>query len=162
MTTQTTARPLFAATLTPHRSLSHRGLRYLIAGVAVAASIPGMVMFAMGAWPVVGFLGLDVLAVWWALSVSMREKKRYEKVTLWPDELELMRVDARGREELIRYDPRIVKLIIDRDFNERTTALHLRTTERDIEIGSFLNPDDKQSFGKALGTALRQARHTLA
>ena len=32
----------------------------------------------------------------------------------------------------------------------------------DTEIGAFLNPEDKGSFGRALGTALRQARHTLA
>ena len=88
MTTQTEARPLFAATLTPHRSLSRAGLRYVVAGTAVAASIPGVIFFSLGAWPIVGFLGLDILAVWWALSASLRDGKRMEKVTLWPDELE--------------------------------------------------------------------------
>ncbi len=162
MTTQIQARPLFAATLTPHRSLSRRGLRILIAFVAVGASIPGMIFFSLGAWPIAGFLGLDVLAVWWALSASMREGKRYEKVTLWPDELELTRVTARGKEELLRFNPFFVKLVIDRDYNERTTALHLRTRDSDTEIGSFLNADDKASFAKAFGTALKKARHKVS
>ena len=162
MTTRIEARPLFAATLTPHRSLSKRGLRYVIAFVAVLASIPGMIFFSLGAWPVVGFMGLDVLLVWWALSASLRDGKRLEKVTLWPDELELRRVSAGGKEELIRFNPFFVKLVIDRDYNERTTGIHLRTRDRDIEIGSFLNADDKASFARAFGTALKKARHQTA
>ena len=159
MPTQTEARPLFAATLTPHRSLTRRGLRWVIAVTAIAASIPGMVFFSLGAWPIVGFMGLDVLAVWWALSASMRDGRQMEKVTLWPDELELKRVAPNGREELLRFNPFFVKLVIDRDFNERTTALHLRTRDDDTVIGAFLNPDDKASFAKAFGTALKKARH---
>jgi uncharacterized membrane protein len=159
MTTQTQARPLFAATLTPHRSLSRDGIRYVVVFVAVMASIPGIVFFSLGAWPILGFLGLDVLLVWWALSASMRDGKRQEMVTLWPDELELKRVSARGKEELLRFNPYFVKLVIDRDYNERTTGLHLRTRESDVEIGSFLNGDEKTSFAKAFGTALKRARH---
>jgi uncharacterized membrane protein len=159
MSTQTQARPLFAATLTPHRSLSRKGLRIVLAVFVVGASIPAMIFFSLGAWPVVGFLGLDVLAVWWALSASLKEGRRYEKITLWPDELELKRVSGRGREELLRFNPHFVKLVIDRDYNERTTGLHLRTRDSDTEIGAFLNPDDKASFAKAFGTALKKARH---
>jgi uncharacterized membrane protein len=159
MTTETQARPLFAATLTPHRSLSRSGIRYVIAFAAVMASVPGIVFFAMGAWPIVGFLGLDILLIWWALSASTRDGKRLETVTLWPDQLELKRVSARGKEELMRFNPYFVKLVIDRDYNERTTGLHLRTRDDDVEIGSFLNGDEKASFAKAFGTALKRARH---
>lgn len=159
MTTQTQARPLFAATLTPHRSLSRNGVRWVIAVMAIAASIPGMIFFSLGAWPIVGFLGVDVIAVWWALSASMRDGRQVETITLWPDELELKRVTPKGKEELLRFNPFFVKLVIDRDFNERTTALHLRTREADTVIGAFLNPDDKASFAKAFGTALKRARH---
>jgi uncharacterized membrane protein len=159
MHTQTEARPLFAATLTPHRSLTRHGLRWVIAVMVIGASIPGTIFFALGAWPIVGFLGLDVLAVWWALAASMRDGKRFERVTLWPDELEVKRVSARGKEELLTFNPFFVKLVIDRDYNERTTALHLRTRDNDTEIGAFLNADDKASFAKAFGTALKKARH---
>lgn len=159
MTTQTQARPLFAATLRPHRSLSRRGLRWVIAVVAIAASIPGMVFSTLGAWPVVGFMGLDVLAVWWALSASMRDGRQFETVTLWPSQLELKRVTGSGREEILTFDPLTTRLVIDRDFNERTTGLHLRTPDADTAVGAFLNGDDKASFAKAFGTALKRARH---
>jgi uncharacterized membrane protein len=160
MSTQIQARPLFAATLTPHRSLSGRGLRIVIAATAILASIPGVIFLSLGAWPIVGFVGLDVLLVWWALSASLREGRRREKVTLWPDQLELTRIGPTGKEEMLRFDPFLVKLVIDRDYNERTTGIHLRTSDSDTEIGSFLNADDKASFAKAFGTALRKARHS--
>ena len=158
MTTQTQARPLFAATLTPHRSLTRRGYRYVIALACVMASIPGIVFFSMGAWPIVGFLGLDVLAIGWALAASMKSGKQYEVVTLWPDELEVKQVAASGKAEITRFNPFFVKLVIDRDFNERTTALHLRSRETNLTIGAFMNPDDKASFAKVFGTALKKAR----
>ncbi len=158
MTTQTQARPLFAATLTPHRSLTRRGYRFVIALACVLATIPGIVFFSMGAWPVVGFLGLDVLAIGWALAASMKSGKQYEVVTLWPDELEVKQVAANGKAEITRFNPFFVKLVIDRDFNERTTALHLRTRDTDLTIGAFMNPDDKASFAKVFGTALKKAR----
>lgn len=158
MTTQTQARPLFAATLTPHRSLTRRGYRYVIALACVMASIPGIVFFSMGAWPIVGFLGLDVLAIGWALAASMKSGKQYEVVTLWPDELEVKQVAASGKAEITRFNPFFVKLVIDRDFNERTTAVHLRSRETDLTIGAFMNPDDKASFAKVFGTALKKAR----
>lgn len=158
MATQTQARPLFAATLTPNRSLTRRGYRYVIALACVLATIPGIVFFSLGAWPIVGFLGLDVLAIGWALAASMKSGKQYEEVTLWPDELEVKQVAANGKVELKRFNPFFVKLVIDRDFNEKTTALHLRTREGDLVIGAFLNADDKASFAKVFGTALKKAR----
>lgn len=159
MTTRTKARPLFAATLTPNRSLSRRGLRVVVATTAVLASIPGMVFFSLGAWPIVGFLGLDVLLVWWALRASLDDGRRYEEVTLWADKLELKQVSASGKEQVLHFNPFYVKLVIDRDINERTTALHLRTADADTEIGAFLSPDDKTSFAKVFGTALKKARN---
>lgn len=158
MTTQTQARPLFAAKLTPHRSMGRKGVRAVIVLVAVLATIPGIVFFSLGAWPIVGFMGLDVLLIWWALSATQRDGKRYEQVTLWPDQLELKQVDGAGKETLTRFNPYFVKLVIDRDFNERTTALHLRTRDRDVVLGAFLNPDEKSSFAKAFGTALKRSR----
>ena len=136
-----------------------RGLRVVVALTAIAATVPAVAFYSLGAWPIVGFLGLDVLLIWWALSTSMRDGRRYETVTLWPDQLELKQVEGTGKETLSRFSPQLVKLVIDRDFNERTTGLHLRTADRDVVLGAFLNADEKSSFAKAFGTALKRARH---
>jgi uncharacterized membrane protein len=158
MTTQTQARPLFAATLTPHRSLSRNGGRFVVAALAVLCTVPAIVFLSLGAWPVLGFLGLDLVLLWWALDSAFRKSRESETVTLWRDQLEIKHTDGRGRETLSRFNPHFVKLVIERDINERTTGLLLRTRERELRLGDFLSLDDRSSFAKAFGTALRRAR----
>jgi uncharacterized membrane protein len=127
--------------------------------ILILAAAPMMFFVARGAWPIVGFVGLDVVLVWWALRSAFRGGKRHEEVTLWPDELEVRLVDAKGQITLTRFNPLFVKLVVDRDINERTTGIHLRTHDEDVKIGEFLAPEEKSSFAKAFGTALRRARH---
>jgi uncharacterized membrane protein len=150
--------PLFAATLTPYRSLSQQGLRNVVLVMSGLAAIPGLVFYSMGAWPILGFMGLDVLAVYWALTRSMVDGKRREVVTLWPDELEIRRFSPEGKDSRETFNPFFVRLIVERDDEDRTTSLHLKSREKIVEIGAFLNPDDKASFGKAFGDALLNAR----
>jgi uncharacterized membrane protein len=158
MSTKIQAKPLFAATLTPHRSLSPRGKRVVIGLVAALALVPGIVFYVAGAWPVVGFMGLDVVAIWIALTVSMRGGRAYEVVTLWPGTLEVKKIDAKGAEDVMTFIPFNVRFVIDRDYNERLTGLWLKERERKIALGAFLSAEEKLSFSKAFGTALKKAR----
>src|SRR3569623_1153129 len=158
MSTKTHAKPLFAATLTPHRSLTPTGNRGVSGRVAALALVPGIVFYVAGAWPVGGFMGLDILAIWAALTISMRGGKAFEVVTLWPTSLELKKVDAKGTEEVLRFVPKSVKFVIDRDYNERVTALWLKVESKKVPVGAFLSTDEKLSLSKVFGTALRKAR----
>ena len=158
MSTTIQAKPIFAATLTPHRSLSPTGKRVVVGLVAALALVPGVVFYIAGAWPVVGFMGLDVLAIWIALTISMRAGKQREIVSLWPGTLELKRIDAKGAEQVATFVPQNVRFVIDRDFNERVQALWLRERDARVELGAFLSADEKLSFSKAFGAALRKAR----
>lgn len=158
MTTETQARPLFAAKLTPHRSIDPRGIKIVSAIAASLLVLPGIIFYLLGAWPVVGFMGLDVAALYWALTYSFRDGRRYEQVTLWADRLEVRQVSPKGEEQTQSFNPFFVRLVIERDIDEHTTAIKLRTKERDLVVGAFLNPDDKATFAQAFGTALRKAR----
>ena len=158
MSTKIQAKPLFAATLTPHRSLSPSGKRVVIGLVAALALVPGIVFYVAGAWPVVGFMGLDVVAIWIALTVSMRGGRAYEVVTLWPGTLEVKKIDSKGAEDVLTFIPFNVRFVIDRDYNERVTGLWLKERERRIALGAFLSTEEKLSFSKAFGTALKKAR----
>jgi uncharacterized membrane protein len=158
MSTKTQAKPLFAATLTPHRSLTPAGKRIVIALVAALALVPGVVFYVAGAWPVVGFMGLDVLGIWLALTISMRGGKAYEVLTLWTTALELKKVDPKGKEEVLTFVPAQVRFVVDRDYNERVTGLWLKGGDAKVPLGAFLSNDEKLSLSKVFGTALRKAR----
>ena len=58
--------------------------------------VGGMFFYLLGAWPVIGFLGLDVALVYWAFRANYRAAAAFEEVTVTPSELRLRRVSHRG------------------------------------------------------------------
>src|SRR5262245_3117255 len=88
---------LFSAIITPHRSLNSTGFLVVMLLVSGFSFMAGMVFFLLGAWPVVGFLGLDVLLVYWAFRASYRSAAAFEEVIVTPSELLVRRVSHRGR-----------------------------------------------------------------
>lgn len=150
--------PLFSAMLRPHRALGPSGIRNVVIFTAIMASIPGMVFYAMGAWPIVGLLGLDMIALTWALTASFKSGDTYETVTLWPDNLEVRHVTARGQERQHRFNPFWVRLDVSRDFEDRVTRIALKNRGEVLELGKFLTPDDKKKFAQSFGRALHRAR----
>ena len=66
---------LFSALLTPHRSLNRTGFLVLMGFVSVISFAAGLAFLLMGAWPVLGFFGLDVLAIYWAFRVNFRSAR---------------------------------------------------------------------------------------
>ena len=149
---------LFSAIITPHRSLSSTGfllLMTLIGGVSFAG---GMFFYLLGAWPVVGFLGLDVLLVYIAFRVNYRAAAAFEEVTVTPSELRVRRVTHRGRVTEWTLNP--VWTQIDRETHEDFGLLRLFLVSRGrrLSVAGFLSPKEKESFAKALSTALGEAR----
>ncbi|GLQ12258.1 membrane protein [Devosia yakushimensis] len=154
----TTTSPLFAAELTPHRALGRGGKRLVAALLVLLILSPLLLVLSGSFWAMAGFAALDGVAIALTFYFSSRQGKRREIVRMWSDQLEIASVDAKGDRVLRRFEPRLVRLVLERDDNERTLALRLRAGREDIEIGAFLNSDDKASFAKAFGTALRKAR----
>lgn len=150
--------PLFTALLTPHRSLSRRGVRRVVAVAAVLAAIPGVAFVLMGAWPVVGLLGLGVSVLWWALSASLASGRTFEEVRLWRDGLVVRHVGHRGAERRHEFNPFWVRFEIVRDMEDRVVRMVLRARGEAVEIGSFLTPADKDRFARAFAPALSRAR----
>src|SRR3954462_3217035 len=87
---------LFSALLTPHRSLSRTGFLVLMGFVCAVSFAAGLVFLLMGAWPVFGFFGLDVLVIWWAFRINFRDAKASEEISVTHFELRVRRVSHRG------------------------------------------------------------------
>ena len=87
---------IFAATITPHRSLGSTGFLILMLGIGGVSFVSGMVFLLLGAWPVFGFLGLDVLLIYWAFRANFRAARAYEEVTVTASELTVRKVSQQG------------------------------------------------------------------
>jgi len=87
---------LFSALLTPHRSLNRTGFLVLMGFISVVGFAAGLAFLLMGAWPVMGFFGLDVLAIYWAFRVNFLRGRASEDISVTPSELRVRRVSHRG------------------------------------------------------------------
>ena len=150
--------PLFSARLTPHRSLSRGGFLALMGFLTAISFIAGFLFLLMGAWPVFGFFGLDVLIVYWAFRLNFRRAAATEDIIVTPYELRVRRVSHRGHVVEWTLNPLWVQL--DKQVHEEfgIEKLYLVTRGRRISVGSFLGPDEKASFAKALVAALQAAK----
>lgn len=147
----------FNALITPHRSLPFKGFAILIGVVAVVNFTAGAYFMAKGAWPVFGFCGLEVLAVWWAFRANYRAARAHETVQLSDDELRVRRVDAKGRAEAVSLQPYWVRVAL-REAPDTSTRLHLTSHGREVEIAAMLSPPERADFARALDTALAKLR----
>ena len=149
---------LFSALLTPHRSLSHTGFLAVMAFVSVVSFAAGLAFLMMGAWPVLGFFGLDVLAIYWAFRINFRRARAREEIRVTPSELRLRRISHRGH--VVEYVLNPLWVQLDRKTHPEygVEKLYLLSKGRRVAIGSFLGPDEKASFANALIAALQAAR----
>jgi uncharacterized membrane protein len=149
---------LFSATLTPHRSLSRRGFVVLMAVVSLISFVAGMIFLIAGAWPVFGFFGLDVLLIYWAFKANYRAAAQYEQVMVTASELRVRKVSAKGEAREWTLNPLWVRLESETMEEFGIQRLFLTFGGRELSIGGFLSPDEKNSFAKALTNALTEAR----
>jgi len=149
---------LFSARLTPHRSLKRTGFLLVMAFVSVVSFAAGLAFLLMGAWPVVGFFGLDVLAIYWAFRINFRHARASEEIRVTPSELSLRRVSHRGHVVEFTFNPLWVQLERKSHAEFGIERLYLVSKGRRIAVGSFLGADEKASFANALMAALQAAR----
>src|ERR1700710_2983391 len=149
---------LFSAQLKPHRSLNRTGFLVLMGFLTAVSFAAGVAFTLMGAWPVFGFFGLDVVVVYWAFRVNFRRAQAVEEITITPSELRVRRVSHRGHAVEWVLNPLWVQLDQKTHAEFGIERLYLVSKGRHIAIASFLGPDEKASFAKALTEALQAAR----
>ncbi len=149
---------IFSAVITPHRSLTPRGFLVLMLCLGGLSFISGVMFVSIGAWPVFGFFGLDVLLVYFAFRANFRAARAYEEVTVTASELTVRKVSHRGGVREWTLNPLWVRLerIVHEEFG--IERLFLVSHGRRLTIAGFLGPDEKASFAHALSSALGEAK----
>ena len=149
---------IFAAHLRPHRSLSQAQVRVVLCAVGLGGVVTSLPFFLMGAWPVVGFMGLDVLAVYVAFKASFRSARAYEDVRLTVLELQVAKVSPKGRRAEWRFNPSWVRLRREQHEEFGTLRIDVLSRGQALEVASFLGPAQKGAFYDKLSRALAQAK----
>lgn len=150
---------VFSAALRPHRSLSPRGLRLVMATVGGVSLLLGGFFIWLGAWPVFGFLGLDILILYLAFRRSFADAQVREMVQVTGHEVILYNTQPARPDTERRFPRPWVSIHLDEDRErELIGALALVYAGRRTEFASFLAPEERKSLATALRAAVAQPR----
>ena len=150
--------PVFERRIEGYRSLPKEGFAVTIAFTMIMLFLP---MFAVLGTPVLWGLLAPALLVLGALWIAIRRNTEdgtvYEEIKLWPNLLEITHVKPRKPAISWEANPYWVKAHL-RQRNNIENYLTLTGGEREIELGSFLQPEERLTLKKDLEKALRDVR----
>lgn len=150
--------PLYMdAVLAPNRSLSNPGFVALMSVLVAASFAAGVLFVSVGAWPVFGFFGLDVLLVWLAFRLSYRSGRLREQVRVAAETAEIVRVHPAGHVQRWRAAPQLSRVEVDAPMTH-DGQVRLVSSGRVLVLGAFLSPPEREDFGKRLAAAFDSAR----
>jgi uncharacterized membrane protein len=157
-TIHTADEPIFRALLMPHRSLGRTGFAILMGALLFGWLVTGAFFLSKGAWPVFGFFGLDVLAIYIAFRLNYRAARAREEVSVSRTSLDILKTAPSGRAESHHFNPFWARFSVSRHDEIGITSMAVESREKAVSIGAFLNPDDRESFATAFSNALATAR----
>lgn len=136
--------PLARLSVWPHRSLPRKGFAIFIGVTFALLLVPllavvgtpilwGLLPFAMG-----------VLALTWVLlERSYADGRLTEVLTIWDDRLELVRHNPRGPDQHWEANPYWVRVELHKEGGPVENYLTLSGSDRTVEIGAFLSPEER-------------------
>lgn len=139
------------------RSLTPRGFNRVMAIAAGISFLVGAGFVISGAWPVVGFMGLEVLLLWLVFRANFRAQTARTYVRVTAETVDVRKVDGRGRERRAKLSSYFARVEYDRGARG-PHGLRLAASNRVYAIGEFLTPPERESFARRLGQALAEAR----
>ena len=141
----------FDTTLYPNSSLNKFKLKYIFIFLILIIFFLSIYFFLIGAWPVSGFLGLDILLFYLAFRASYSDSKVRERVLL-RKKLLIFKVFSNGLVKKYYLEPTWIKIIIKTRNNR--SSLILSSKGKAVSLGSFLNKSELVSFTHELRQAL--------
>ena len=139
----------------PNRSLTRRQLQLAFAVIAVVCLGIAGVFTAFGMWPVLPFAGAEVIVVGIGFYLSASTGRETEVVSVLREKVavEKGRRRIRERQELQRAWAQI-RLLRPR-IRWYPTRLVIRSHGKEVELGGFLNEDERRQLAGELRTAIR-------
>jgi uncharacterized membrane protein len=148
------------AEIRPNRSLPNPGFYALMIAVAIVSFSAGMMFMMIGAWPVIGFFGLDVLLVFLAFKLSYRDGRKREVIQITEDEIRVARRTPFGHVTAFRLPAAWTRVEVAGQ-GEPDVQARLTASGKSLIIGSMLSPKEREGLADAVRDALDRARRGL-
>jgi uncharacterized membrane protein len=151
---------LFQAEVTPHRSLSARGLRLIIAFVCTVSLGTTTLFWSLGAWPIAGFNGGEILLAMVLLRAHQKSARAREVLLLSGAGLRILRVDAQGRQSEQTLPAGWLNVILT-ERPGRVPGLYLTARGAQVEVARSLGEPEKRDLAEALAGALHRLKNPV-
>jgi uncharacterized membrane protein len=152
--------PFFERVLFPYRSLPSRNFHLLMGLLGLVSLAAGVGFVAIGAWPVIGFFGLDVALVYLAFRLNYRTARQSETIRLADDVFSVERVSVRGERRDWRFQPFWIKVILE-ERPDTSNRLLVASHGHRLVIGDFVPPATRRELAVTLRDALTRWRNSL-
>ena len=149
----------FQLEISPHQSLSPRGFACLIGTVAAVNFTGGIVLWWLGAWPVIGFMGIDVALIWLGFRLSFRKGLKKERITITEHELLIERLASENVIETLNFARGFVQVFLEHDEGRNIVGrLWVRSKGRGHQIGAFLGAEERAALAQILKSNLARPK----
>lgn len=148
---------VFDAILRPHRSLGPTEFFILMSLVATVGFAAGIAFLLIGAWPVFGFCGLEVVLLYVCFRLNYRGGRSFERIRLTEGELTVERYDSYGQARRWSFQPFWLQVTMAEPATSDSPLL-LSSHGRSLAIGAFLTVDERLEVARALRQALAAQR----
>lgn len=144
----------------PNASLTRRGRRLLFAGIAAVSLFIAFAFALLGAWLVLPFAGLELLALAAALGHLERHATDFEAVRLHAGHLS---VEVRDGETCTQQDCAAcwMRFFLCRPPEAGATRLRFRAHGRHIDIGRWMSEEQLRAMAAELKSTARAASTPL-
>lgn len=151
----------FSIVLRPYRSASLRAINTVVLWVGGISLIAGGGFFLAGAWPVVGFLGLEILLLYGALRLSLSRGRTVETIDLTDDALTVSHTNHWGNRRTWSFQPHWLRVEIEESPGTQDRLL-LCSHGRALPIGGFLTAPERHDLAERLRRALDDLGRPIA
>jgi uncharacterized membrane protein len=151
LTSSATQRHSFV--LHPYRSLSVGGFLVLMALYGGVSFMAGLYFLSLGAWPITGFLGVDVLLLYLAFRASYRAARKIETIEIGDGHCEVTACDGGGRQVNERFQSYWLRVELT-ELASGGSQLRLTSRGRALVVGRFLSEPERRELAVALRSAL--------
>jgi uncharacterized membrane protein len=150
--------PVLALTLWPNRSLTRRGSGWLMGLLAAGLAVPLVPLAGTtAAWGMLPFLLAALVAMYVAIRRSWLDGRLSEELRLWPDLIAVVRREPGGQVRRWHARPFWVQVKLSDDAKIEK-YLTLKGNGREIELGAFLSPWERERLYADLEAALGRVR----
>ncbi len=149
--------PIWETTLWPNRSLGPVGFRNTMLIAALGFALPVIPFVWAGAyWILLPFVFVAFGSLWLAFKMNNRHGQLREHIGLWPDLIAVERHELNGEIKRWQANPYWLRIKFVKSGGPVDNYLTLIGSDREIEIGAFLSPEERTALKSQLETHIQR------